>query len=246
MIDLPEPNIPKDKKTEEKKQEMETEKKEDLTPILKEIEGALLIIKVYPVASKTEAKNEAIEKLVKTFNSGNDTVKQLILYMMHESLAQSIEMKIMHTFDYFKAKYPTQDPAQLRMNVYRAMFNYNTSIEGINELVRVLARLKGDDAAKLLTYHFTHLCSHESETNHMIRAAVLEALGDSESHYALKALLEYAKCGDGERTLNRVVRALSKWNDNVDSLKISEKEKQEIKKELKEIMTSDLGGAHYG
>ncbi|MBI5226966.1 hypothetical protein HY988_00125 [Candidatus Micrarchaeota archaeon] len=257
---MPEPNIPKDTKTSDKKTDQSTksteqvvkpteqpaEKKDDITPILKEVEAAIVVIKVYPVASKEDAKNEAVEKIVKTFNSGNDTVKQLILYMMHENLAQTIEMKIMHTFDYFKAKNPAQEPAQLRMNVYRAMFNYNTSIEGIVELIKILARLRGDDSAKLLTYHFTHLCTYESEANHMMRSAILEALGTSESLYALRALIDYAKYGDSERMLNRIVRALAKWNDKVDLLKISEKEKTELKKELQEIMTNDLGGAHYG
>ncbi len=252
MINLPENNVQKENKIEEKKSQavqstnQTTEKKDDLTPILKEVETAMIAIKLYPVAAKDDAKNEAIEKIVKTYNSENDTIKQLILYMVHENLAQTIEMKIMHTYEYFKAKNPTQEPAQLRMNVYRSMFNYNTSIEGINELVRMLARLKGDDAAKLLTYHFTHLSSNESETSHMIRAAILESLGNSESIYALRALLEYAKSGDSERTLNRVVRSLRTWNEKLETVKIPEKEKSQIKKELQEIMTSDLGGAHYG
>ncbi len=213
---------------------------------IKEIEGALFSVKFYPVAVDGKSKTEAVAKLEGVYARGNDAVKQLLLYMVHELIATSVDLKVMHTYEYFKMKNPAQDPAQIRVQVYRAMFNYNTSLEGLVEVVRMLGRLKGDDSAKLLTYHFSHLCSVENEASHMLRAAILEALGESESRYALSALLEYAQYTDNERTFNRVVSALTDWEEKVGTMQIPESEKEHIRGRLKEIITSDFGGSHYG
>jgi hypothetical protein len=167
--------------------------------------------------------------------------------MVHDTLATSTDLKTIHTLDYFRMKNPSQEASAQRVSVYRAMFNYNTSIEGLTELIRLLGRLRGgDDSAKLLTYHFSHLCAIESEANHMLRGAILEALGESESKYALTALLDYARYTDSERTFNRIVVALSKWEPKLDALKMPGKEKQDILKRLKKIVTSEFGGSHYG
>ncbi|HSB47725.1 MAG TPA: hypothetical protein VLD37_06970 [Candidatus Bilamarchaeum sp.] len=222
-------------------------KQAELQSALKEIEGAMYALKFYPVAVKEEAKDEAVKKLADIYQKGNDTVRQMLLYMLHEVLSSSMDLKTMHTLDYFKAKYPTQDPSSLRVHVYRAMFNYNTSLEGLIEVIMFLGRLRGsDDAVKLLTYHFSHLCSVENESSHMLRSAILDALGDSESRYALDALLDYAKYTDSERTFNRIVESLVKWEEKIATLKVPETEKQEIRSRLKEIITSDFGGSHYG
>ena len=162
-------------------------------------------------------------------------------------MALTAEMKIMHTFDYFKIKNPGVDPAELRMNVYRSMFNYNTSIEGVTELVRLLGRLNGsDDAAKVLTYHYARLSMIENEANRMIRAAIIDSLGKSESHYALKSLLEYARYTDNEQTINRIVNALVEWEERIDKLKVNPKEKKKLREKLKEFITKEGRASHYG
>jgi hypothetical protein len=74
----------------------------------------------------------------------------------------------------------------------------------------------------------------------------LDALGASESRYALLTLLEYARYTDNERVFNRIVNALVTWEDKVAGLKIPEKEKTQIRDKLKEIITSEFGGSHYG
>lgn len=214
---------------------------------VKEIEKSLFALKFYPVAVNEDSKNEALEKLEKTYKNGSETVRQLLLYMIHGQLAQAIEMKMLHTYEYFKMKNPSLDSAQLRMNVYRSLFNYNTSIEGITELIRFLGKLKGsDDAAKLLTYYYARFCAHENETNRMLRAAVIEALGKSESQYALRVLLDYAKYNDNETMINRIVGALIEWEEKLDSLNISAKEKKKLKTKLKEFITREGKASHYG
>lgn len=219
----------------------------ELQAALKEIESAMYAVKFYPVAVTELSKDEALAKLERIYSSGNETVRQMLLYMIHETLCTSADLKIMHTFDYFKAKYQNQEPSQLRVHVYRAMFNYNNSLEGLTELMRLLGRMRGnDDAAKLLTYHFSHLSAVENEGVQILRSAILEALGDSESRYALSALLDYARYTNSERTFNRVVEALTAWEGKVGSLKLPEAEKAKIMERIREIITSDFGGSHYG
>lgn len=236
-----------EKKPEDKKDGTKAATDEEMASVVKEIEGAMFAVKFYPVAVDEASKDEAADKLVKIYNQGSETVRQLLLYMVHETLATSAELKMMHTFEYFKARNPALDPAQLRMSVYRTMFNYNTSIEGLAEVIRLLGRLKGsDDATKLLTYHFSHLCSAESESTHMLRAVIIDTLGKSDSHYALKSLLEYAKYTDNEHLFNRVVSALVEWEEKIDRLKLTDKEKEKLRSKLQEVVTKEARGSHYG
>ncbi|MFA6530162.1 MAG: hypothetical protein WCT31_00385 [Candidatus Micrarchaeia archaeon] len=231
---------PPEKSPEEKK------KDEKMAAIIKELEQAFFTIKFYPVAAKEEAKNEAMKRIETLYSKEDDTVKQLILYMVHEHISQIGEARTMHNFEHFKRKNPAADPGQLRISVYRAMFNYNFSIEGIVEFINLLGRLEGDDAAKLLTYHYTFLSSTEGETMHILKNAVLNALGESNSTYALHSLMTYAHLTDHEMTLGRIAASLAKWNDKIDSLKISKKEKEELKQDLEKMMTLEHGSSHYG
>lgn len=214
---------------------------------IKQIETALMTIRLYPVAATQKAKEDSVSVLISLFESSDDTLKQLILNALHEHICQFVELKFVHNFEFFKSKFPTTDPSQLRMNVYRSMFNYNTSLEGLIDLIRIVGELKNsDDSAKLLTYHFSHLASFESEVSHMLRSAVLEALGKSNSKYALNSLLEYAKYTDNERTFHRVCSALSEWAEKLDKMKFSQKEKDSFREQITKILSSDFGSSHYG
>lgn len=233
---------PKSKKSAAKKEGKKEAKKH-----VKEIEKAMFALKFYPVAVNEDSKNEAVRKLIKIYNEGNDTIRQLLLYMIHDTLASSFELKIMHTFDFFRMKKPNLEPTQLRMNVYRAMFNYNTSLEGIVEIISILGRLdSGDEASKLLTYHFSRFATVENEASQIIRNAIIDALGESDSHYALNVLLDYVKYSENERTIGRATSALLRWDEKIDTLKISKSEKERLRKRLQEIMTRELKGSHYG
>lgn len=219
---------------------------DEMNATIKEIENAMYSIRFYPVAVNEEAKRNAVKKLEEIYEKGNETVHQLMLYMLHENLATNIELKITHTYDYFKMKKQDLEPSQIRINVYRAMFNYNTSIEGLVEIIKLLGRLRGDDAAKLLTYHFSHLCASENEATHMLRAAILEALGKSDSQYALRALIDYADYSDNDRTFGRIVSALNEWNKKIDKTKMTPQEKQAIREKMKEYMSRESSENHYG
>ena len=242
----------KSSETSFEKQEMKENKQvennseDEFKKLIKEIDQAVLAIRVYPVASNENSKNQAIDAIKALYNKGNETTKQLILVSLHENIASSADIKQNQNYDYFKAKNPGLDITQLRLNVYKAMFNYTSSLEGIVEFIKLLGELNSDDAAKVLTHHFAHLATIENEYSHVLRSAILETLGKSNSKYALDALLTYAKYTDREGTYSRVVNALIEWDEKLDELKISDKDKAEVRDRLKDLMTKEHEGKHYG
>ena len=229
-----------------KEDERPAEKADPMSEMIKQIEQAFFTIKFYPVAAKENAKEEALEKIKDIYMKENETVRQLVLYMIHEALSQSAELKTMYNFEFYRRKFPNAEPAQVRMNVYRSMFNYNFSLEGMIELVKLLARLPGDDGSKVLSYHFSFLSAIEVEGSHMLRNAIIDALGDSESEYAIKCLMQYAKYTDNERLLQRIATSLVKWSNKIENLKIGRKEKDKLKTDLHQVHTLEFGDSHYG
>lgn len=218
----------------------------EMNEAIKAIESAMFSIKFYPVAVNEESKDEALRKLKTTYSKGNETVRQLALYMIHEELSASAELKFARNYEYYRGRNPNKDPTQLRMNVYRAMFNYSSSMEGLVELVRLLGHMEGEGPAKLLTHHYASLCTMENEAHHVLRNAIIDALGESGCPYALNALLDYARYTDNERIVQRLVVSLVKWDQKLDGLKVSDAQRAKLQARLREVMTKELGGSHYG
>jgi hypothetical protein len=151
-----------------------------------------------------------------------------------------------HVFDYFKGKMPQEDPTRLRMEVYKMMFNYNTSAEGIMEIIALVGKLgENDDSAKLLTYHYSRVSAIETETHIMLRNAILNALGESSSAYALSALLQYARHTDNEKTFQRIMGSIAAWSKKIDSVKMNENKRKRLKKEMEEVI-HEFKTTHYG
>lgn len=217
-----------------------------MASLVKDLEQAFFTIKFYPVAANAEAKKEALERIRKIFDKEEETIRQLVLFMAHEHLSQAAELRVMHNYEHFKRKMPAADPAQMRINVYRSMFNHNFSIEGLMDFIAFVGTLEGDDAAKLLTYHFTFFASIEGESTRMLRNSIIAALGESKSPYALKTLLDYAKNTDDEMLLGRVAASLGKWNEKIEGLKLSRSEKEKLKSDINHIMMQETGSSHYG
>ncbi len=220
---------------------------ESVNSVVKELEKNIFSLKFYPVAVDEETKDDAVEEIRKRYAKGNETVRQLILYMLHESICEFFEFRIVHNFEYMKNKNPNLEPGRMRMEIYKKMFNYNTSIEGIMEIISVVGSLGGgDDSAKLLTYHYARFCAWESEASMLLRNSIIDVLGETESLYALNALLEYAKNTDNERTYNRLVKALDVWNEKIPKIKMSDSKRKKYLQKLKNILAREFGGRHYG
>jgi HEAT repeat protein len=225
------------KKNVKKIKKKEPKKTKGTGATLKSIERAMLSVRLHPVAVDEETKNKDLEKIKKIYSKGNDSVRQHIITLIREDLTKVTELRNLNNFDFYKAKYPKADPGQIRMNIYKDMFNSNTSIEGLIALIHLLGELDGPAPAKLLTHLFTHFCSGEIEVNRILRNASIDALGKSKSPYALNALIKFAQHSDNEKILARLSGALVEWDDKLGSLKIKNKEK--LKHHLREVLTRE-------
>jgi len=230
----------KNKKEEKRKSD------DSVNSVVSELEKDMFSLKFYPVAVDEKTKDEAVAKIKERYKKGNETVRQLVLYMLHESIAEFFEFRIMHNFEYMKNKNPNAEPARMRIEIYKKMFNYNTSIEGITAMIGVAGELEGDDSAKLLTYHYARLCSWESEASIMMRNAIIDALGKSDSLYGFSALMEYAKNTDNEKTYHRLVRALGRWSEKLSKIKMPDAKKRIYLEKLRNILAKEFRGRHYG
>jgi hypothetical protein len=214
--------------------------------LVREIERSVRTVRLYPVAVKEDAKDEALEAMKKAYAKGGDSVRQHLLFVVFETVAQAQDLKIMKTYEHFRLKSPKQAPGAIRMSVYREMFDYPTSIEGLADLISLLGELEGEEPAKLLTHLFSVFCASESEMNRILRNAAIETLGSSKSHYALNALLDYARLSDSDRLFGRLVAALADWAGRLDKLDIPDDEKQAIREELKDLMAKEEKPTQYG
>lgn len=214
---------------------------------LKKIDRAIISLKLYPVAVSDEDKTESLKKIVKIYGESNDSLRQHILMVIYEHICEANELRSLRNIEYFKAKNPKATPGAIRMNVYKDMFNYNTSLDGLVELIHLLGELEGRGPAKLLTHLFTHFCSNEVEMSKVLRNATIEALAKSSSSYALKALLRYTDYSDNEKILARLGNALMEWGEKIDDLSISDEDKHRLKHKLQEsLMREDVSGKQYG
>ncbi len=228
-----------------KKQAEKTKKA--TSSVLKEVGRAVLSIKLHPVAVTDEGKEAAIGKISKIYRKSSDSVRQHILMLIYEDIGKASDLRALSTFDQYRANTPKAGAGAIKMKVYKDMFNYNTSFEGLAELILILGKLGGTEAAKLLTHLFSHFCSSETEICRMLRNATIEALGESDSPYALKALLRYAGHSDNEKLLAHLSSALVDWDDKLDKLKLSRQEKDLLRKELREVLTrEELPSRQYG
>ena len=236
-----------DKDTQKLQNQKQNQKEEqEIADAVKILDQAFFAFNFYPVATKEEDMLEAKKKIKETYVKGSETIKQIVLYMIHENITKVTELKTIHNFEHFKQRMLNADAAQIRANVYKSMFNYTISLEGAIELIKFLGEIPGADAAKVLTYHFSFFSGIEIEAMHILRNATLDALGDSDSPYALKCLLRYARYSDSEALGNRIGAAVIKWDEKLEELKIPKTEKDNLRKMLDEVITLELGGKHYG
>ncbi len=213
---------------------------------MKELDEAMLKFNMYPVAAGEDAKKEALATLRKAYIGGDGNIKQVVLYMLHETISQVSEYRAPKNFEYFRKKFPQNDPSQNRVNVYRGMFNYTSSIDGLMEIAGLLGELGDTDAAKVLTHNFSFLCSYDgSESSRMLRGAIVDALGECKSVYALKALLAYVENTENEQLAGRMIAAILEWKGRIHELKISQKEKDEFLAKINDLTMQEREEGHY-
>ncbi len=236
-----------EEKTAETEKKITAENDPEMKKKIKEIENALFKIKFFPVAVKSRDKREAVENMKILYKEGDENIRQLILYMIHETLAESSKIKIMKSYEYFNAKHPESESPKLRMQVYRSIFNYHTSLEGLMEVIQLLGRLgPGDNPAKVLTHHYTFLTAMENEAGHSLKNAIIDALGESDAPYAMISLVDYSRYTDNDKLFRRIVASLQRWDEKMDMLDLDREKKKELRVMLREVITKGMGGRHYG
>ncbi|MBD3389845.1 hypothetical protein GF415_02715 [Candidatus Micrarchaeota archaeon] len=211
--------------------------------LMEPAEKAMISYFLYPVAKKRKEKEAAKEVIKEAYSKGDVVVKQFILFLAHEQLAKAAGIKTMHNFSHYRKSLPKEsEMGEVRKAVYRTIFNYTTSYEGIVELLGLLGELGDETAAKLITYHLSYYSSMEAPVLQIFRNASLEALGACSCPYALEALINYAKYG--EKT-DRAVLALSRWSKKLEATNMGAEEKAYYEKEIKKLLGGKGGHEYY-
>jgi hypothetical protein len=197
-------------------------------------ERAMIEFFLYPVAKNRGEKQAAKRVVVESYLKGDEVVRQFILFLAHEQLSRAAGLRMMHNFAHFRKLMPKDvNAGEVRKAVYRSMFNYTTSLEGLAELAEFLGELGDEGAAKLLSYHLSYHSSTDSPGLQIMRNAVIDALGECRCTYALDALISYAKYSERP---TRAAYALNKWEKKLGKAGLSAEEKKEYAKEIAKIM----------
>ncbi len=198
-------------------------------------ERAMIDFFLYPIAKNRGEKEAAKKVMVESYVRGDDVVKQFILFLAHEQLSRAAGIKTMHNFGHYrKMMGKDTNPGEVRKAVYRTIFNYTTSLEGLTELIGFIGELGDNGAAKLLSYHLSYYSAMEAPALQVLRNATIDALRECNSPYALDALLSYAKYG--EKT-DRALYALKKWDEKLDKVEMGPEEKKFYAKQMAELFS---------
>lgn len=202
--------------------------------LMQPAERAMIDYFLYPVAKNRSEKRAAKKIMVESYIKGDEVVKQFILFLVHEQLSRSAGLRMMHNFAHFrKAMEKETNAGEVRKAVYRTIFNYTTSLEGITELLEFLGELGDEGAAKLISYHLSFYTSAENPAFAMLRNASFDALGECNCTYALEILLSHARYG--ERS-GRALYALQGWEKKLGSLGLNEEDKKRYSKDISGIL----------
>lgn len=203
--------------------------------LMEPAERGMIEFFLYPVAKNRGEKEAAKKVIVESYVRGDEVVKQFILFLAHEQLSRAAGIKTMHNFSHYRRMMGKETKAgEVRKAVYRTVFNYTTSLEGLAELLLFLGELGDESAAKLLTYHLSYYSSMEAPALQVLRNASIDALSKCSSPYALEALLTYAKYSEkGDRALY----ALKKWDEKLGKLGLGKEETHTYEMQIAEMFT---------
>ena len=198
-------------------------------------ERAMIEYFLYPIAKNRGEKEAAKKVMVESYVRGDEVVKQFILFLAHEQLSRAAGIKTMHNFGHYRKMMGKEtNPGEVRKAVYRTIFNYTTSLEGLTELIGFIGELGDAGAAKLLSYHLSYYSAMEAPALQVLRNATIDSLRECDSPYALDALLSYAKYGEKN---DRALYALKKWDEKLDKIEMGAEEKKFYEKQIAELFS---------
>jgi len=192
----------------------------------KRIDELIRRIQTYPVISNDDVMIEAKSELVRIYKGGPDNVRQTILFIIHNLIFELDDIRQPQSTKIIKRREQISEDVRLRVFTYQRMFNYNTSFEGINEIIEILTMLDDNASAKILTHFLSHVLTIESEGYRMLRNDVFDALGKMTNMYALKSLLYYHSVVSSEQLSGKIEDALNMWRKKLGKLDISKQERK--------------------
>ena len=204
---------------------------------IKEIDRLIVTIYNYPVFTDYRKKEEAKEAIIEIYKKGDQSIKNTILFILHEKLCAAKEYRDFHNFEGMRARYKDEDANKVRQRIFRNIFDYAGSLDGIFETFELLGKFDDVFSIKLLSYHLSRYMLVNSFETQILSEKVLTILGGSNNTYALRILLSIAPFAyEREKLLPIMIDALSLWAEKIDKIKIDRKEKKELKKEIKKYI----------
>ncbi|MEM2948286.1 MAG: hypothetical protein QXY05_04090 [Candidatus Anstonellales archaeon] len=213
---------------------------------VKQIDNLIMTIYNYPVFTDYEKKEEAKKALIKMYKKEDQVIKNTILFILHEKLCSAKEYRDFHNFEGMKMRYKEEDANKVRQGIFRRVFDYAGSLEGIFETFDILGKFDDVFSIKLVSYHLSRYMLVNSFETQVLSEKAISVLGESNNTYALRVLLSLAPFFYGkEKVVPIMIDALSTWAEKLDRLKMSEKEKNELKKEIKKYIEMEEKRVEY-
>ncbi|MGB9719443.1 MAG: hypothetical protein ACPL06_02520 [Candidatus Anstonellales archaeon] len=213
---------------------------------IKEIDKLIITIYNYPVFTEYEKKEEAKKNLIKMYKNEDQVIKNTILFILHEKLCTAKEYRDFHNFEGMKMRYKEEDANKIRQGIFRRVFDYSGSLDGIFETLDILGKFDDVFSIKLVSYHLSRYMLVNSFETQILSEKAMSILGESNNTYALRVLLSIAPFVYGkERIVPIVADALSVWAEKIDRIKMNEKERNELKKEIKKYIEMEEKRIEY-
>lgn len=211
--------------------------------LMEPAERAMIEFFLYPIAKNRGEKEAAKKVMVESYVKGDEVVKQFILFLAHEQLSRAAGIRMMHNFAHYRKTLPKEAKAgDIRKAVYRTIFNYTTSLEGLTELIAFLGELGDEGAAKLLSYHLSYYSGMEAPVLQVLRNATLDALSECNSPYALETILAYAKYAEKPE---RAMWALRKWERKLNTVGLTKEEREYYSNQIAELFVGEKEKHEY-
>lgn len=204
---------------------------------IREIDRLIITIYNYPAFTGYKKKEEAKKALVRMYKNGDQIIKNTILFILHEKLCAVKEYRDFHNFEGMKMRYKEDDANKVRQGIFRRIFDYSGSLDGIFETFELLGKFDDVFSIKLVSYHLSRYMLVNSFETQMLSEKAISILGESSNIYALRVLLFLAPFIYGkEKIIPVMADALLMWAEKVDRIKMSEKERSRLKKEIKKYV----------
>ena len=204
---------------------------------IKEIDKLIITIYNYPVFTGYEKKEGAKRALVRMYKKEDQAIKNTILFILHEKLCMVKEYRDFHNFEGMKMRYKEEDANKVRQGIFRRIFDYSGSLDGMFETFDLLGKFDDVFSIKLVSYHLSRYMLVNSFETQLLTEKAISILGESSNTYAVRILLSLAPFFYGKEKIMPVMAdALLLWAEKINKIKMNEKERDRLKKEIKKYV----------